>query len=324
MLPALVSKLLRDARWPLLVVCVLLFIFSGLWVKIAQRITTEIAPFFTILGAAQGIGKEVFDEVVFKGPGKITQAVLGGSDIQFERPDDFLAVELLHPVVVILITVWAVGRGGAAVAGEIDRGTMELLLSQPVPRSRLILAHFIVDCVTIPAICLSIYAGTQLGLYLVGPFVVDYSILEKLPPNARALVKKGPPELAVHADRQPAALVNLAALTLALSGLAVFVSSLGRSRTRAVGAAGLGAIVMFTANVLGQLYEGASAIRPFTAFYYYQPQVVWLKRDWSANLSQAWGFGGEVPGALVLALTGLAGYAAAAIVFERRDIPAPL
>ena len=324
MFVTLVSKLLRDCRWPLLVVCTLLFIFSGLWVKIAQRITTEIAPFFTILGAAQGIGKEVFDEVVFKGPGKITQAVLGGSDIQFERPDDFLAVELLHPVVVILITVWAVGRSGAAIAGEIDRGTMELLLSQPVPRSRLILAHFLVDCVTIPTICLSIYAGTQLGLYLVGPFEVDYSILAKLPPNAQAFVQQGPPELVVHADRQPAALLNLAALAFALSGLTMLVSALGRSRTRSIGVAGLGAIIMFTANVMGQLYEGAAAIRPLTAFYYYQPQLVWLKRDWSANLTQAWGFGGAVPGALVLMLVGLASYSAAVAIFDRRDIPAPL
>ena len=37
----------------------------------------------------------------------------------------------------------------AAVSGELDRGTLELLLSQPVPRNRLILAHFLVDLVVI-------------------------------------------------------------------------------------------------------------------------------------------------------------------------------
>ena len=75
----LVRKLLRDSRWPLLAVCVLLFVFSAFWVKIAQRVTTEIAPFFLILGKAQGAIKDLLDEVVFKGPGKIPQAVLGGS-----------------------------------------------------------------------------------------------------------------------------------------------------------------------------------------------------------------------------------------------------
>ena len=45
-----VRKLLRDIRWPLLVVWLLLFSFSGLWVKIAHSVTTEIAPFFNTLG----------------------------------------------------------------------------------------------------------------------------------------------------------------------------------------------------------------------------------------------------------------------------------
>src|SRR6476661_5267500 len=94
----LVRKLLRDVRWPLLAVCVLLFAFSGFWVKIAQRVTTELAPFFLILGKAQGVQKDVIDEVVFRGPGKISQAVMGGSEINSERLNDFLAVELLHPV----------------------------------------------------------------------------------------------------------------------------------------------------------------------------------------------------------------------------------
>jgi ABC-2 type transport system permease protein len=46
----LVRKLLRDVRWPLLAVCVLLFVFSAFWVKVAQRVTTEIAPFFLAIG----------------------------------------------------------------------------------------------------------------------------------------------------------------------------------------------------------------------------------------------------------------------------------
>ena len=38
----LVRKLLRDSRWPLLVVCLLLFVFSLIWVGIAKKVTTEI------------------------------------------------------------------------------------------------------------------------------------------------------------------------------------------------------------------------------------------------------------------------------------------
>ena len=54
-------------------------------------------------------------------------------------------------------------------AGELDRGTMELLLAQPLSRPRLILAHFGVDLVVIPLLCLSLWGGTCLGTWLVGP-----------------------------------------------------------------------------------------------------------------------------------------------------------
>ena len=322
----LVGKLLRDARWPLLAVCALLFIFSALWVKIAQRVTTEIAPFFSVLGQAQGIGKEVFDEVLFKGPGKVSQAVMGGADIQFERPNDFLAVELLHPVVVILAGLWAVGRAGAALAGELDRGTLELLLSQPVPRHRLVAAHLLVDAVVIPAVCLSVWAGTRTGLALVGPFDVDYSVLTKLPPQVQAFVKKGPPTLAVDAGRQGFALVNLAALMYAQSGLTMLISAATRSRTRAVGVATLAGVLMFAANVVGQLWDAAAVVRPLTVFFYYQPQQIWLAGVWTVDLGTVWPAAGHVPvpAVGVLGVTGAAGYLAAGWWFGRRDLPAPL
>ncbi len=323
----LVRKLLRDVRWPLLAVCVILFVFSAFWVKIAQRVTTEIAPFFLIIGQAQGISPEVFDEVIFKGPGKISQAVMGGADVKFDRPNDFLAVELLHPVVVILASLWAVSRAASAVSGEIDRGTMELLLSQPVPRGRLVLAHLAVDVLVIPALCLSIVAGTQLGLWLVGPFEVDYSVLDKLPPQARFFAHKGPPVLDVSAARQGWAVLNLAGLVFAVSGLSMAVSSVGRSRWRALGVAALVVVLMFVANVIGQLWDEAAFVRPATVFYYYQPQRIWLDGSWTTELGHAWADGKPLVRVNVLAVligVGAAGYLVAWRVFTRRDLPAPL
>jgi ABC-2 type transport system permease protein len=331
----LVRKLLRDVRWPLLAVCVILFVFSAFWVKIAQRVTTEIAPFFLLIGQAQGIGKEVFDEVVFKGPGKVSQAVMGGADIQFDRPNDFLAVELLHPVVVILASLWAVSRAASAVSGEIDRGTMELLLSQPVPRGRLVLAHLIVDALVIPAVCLSIVGGTQLGLWMVGPFEVNYEPLERAMEKQRQerriplLIKlpTGPKHLDVSAGRQGWAVLNLAGLAFAISGLSMAISATGRSRWRALGVAALVVVLMFVANVIGQLWDDAAFVRPATVFYYYQPQKVWLDAVWAVDLGDAWAGGRPLARVNVLAVlfgVGAAGYLVGWRVFTRRDLPAPL
>ena len=39
-----------------------------------------------------------------------------------------------HPFILLLISIWAIGRGSAAVAAEVERGTLDLLLSRPIPR----------------------------------------------------------------------------------------------------------------------------------------------------------------------------------------------
>ena len=330
----LVRKLLRDVRPALIAVCVLLFLFAGLWVKITQRVTAEITPFFNTVARVAQLPPKLFEDVLFRGPGKVSQAVLGGADLRFEKPMDFLAVGLLHPVVLILSTVWAIGRAGGAVAGEIDRGTMELLLSQPVPRNRLILAHFLVDCAVIPVLCLSFYAGTQFGLWAVGPFVIDYSAVRavmarEVPPGVLGSigVPAEPEVLVVSGRPQLPALTNLAALLFALSGLTMALSAFGRSRWKVIGYGVLVGLVMFIANVLGQLWDDAAFVRPFTVFYYYQPQKIMLRDQWTADLAAVWNGHspvGPVPVVGVLLAVGAVGYLVALRTFTRRDLPAPL
>lgn len=321
----LVRKLLRDVRPALAIVCLILFIFAGLWVKITQRVTAEITPFFNIVAKQARLDKKLFEEVLFRGPGKISQAVLGGADLQFEKPNDFLAVGMLHPVVLTLACVWAVGRSAGAIAGEIDRGTMELLLSQPVPRNRLILAHLIVDGIVIPVLGLSFFAGTQFGLWAVGPFTVDYTSVRKL--NLPFPIPTEPEVMDVSGRPEFPALANLAALMFAISGITLAFSARGRSRWKVTGFAFLAVVVMFIANVLGQLWEEAGFLRPFTVFYYYQPQKIMLRDEWSVDPGVVWNGGAPLLGLPVvgmLLMVGAAGYLVAVRVFTKRDLPAPL
>src|SRR5262249_51269934 len=90
--------------------------------------------------------------------------------------------------------VWAVGRAAGAIAGELDRGTMELLLAQPLPRWRLLLAHLLVDLITIPALCLSLWGGTALGCWLIGPIQLrDPGLKTKPPTPAQTVVLEAGP-----------------------------------------------------------------------------------------------------------------------------------
>ncbi len=323
----LVRKLLRDVRPALIVVCIVLFVFATFWVKITQRVTVEISPVFDTVARAFG-DKNLFQDVLFKGPGKVSQAALGWGDLNFERPNDFLAMGMLHPIVLTLCVVWAVGRAAGAVAGELDRGTMELLMSQPVPRNRLILAHFIVDLVVLPTICLAFFAGTQFGLAIVGDFIPDYGTLKSLKgPGGRTIpfqIPENPTPLEVSGLGEFTGLMNTFAMMFAVSGITIMLSAAGRSRGKVTGLAVLIVVVMFVANTIGQLWEPAGFVRPLTLFFYYQPQKAMLDGNWMVDVGKAWSGAPSVSGAGTLITVGALGYLIALRVFTRRDLPAPL
>src|SRR6516165_2606683 len=58
---------------------------------------------------------------------------MGGAAMDFSSLS-FQVMFWNHPFVMLLICLWAISRGSAAVAGEIERGTLDVTLSRPVTR----------------------------------------------------------------------------------------------------------------------------------------------------------------------------------------------
>ncbi|HJZ94066.1 MAG TPA: ABC transporter permease subunit [Gemmataceae bacterium] len=322
MTPVLYLKLLRDVRLPLVAVCLLLAGFGGLWVKVTERVTTQITPLLTTVAQMQHMPGSFFHDIFFRGPGKLIQTFLGGEDVKFVDPQDTLAVGPMHPMVVAILCIWAVGRAAGAIAGEIDRGTMELLLAQPAARKKVILAHLLVDATVIPILCFAFFAGIYVGTEVVGEFTVKpgvYHELKMTPPDPLPSYKVNPWGLLPG-------MWNMVALLFAVSGYTMWISSAGSSRNKVLGLAILITLVQFLVNVFGQLWEGIAFLRPFTVFYYYQPQTINSKGRWTADPGLAWT--GEslisLPVIAVLVAVGVIGYAMALRTFVRRDIPAPL
>src|SRR6516164_2920577 len=148
-------KVLRDLRWPLLFVGLLLFAFQMLWAKVTDRIVGELLPAFR----KQRIDVDFITKTLFKGPGQIIQTIMGGEMIHLNNPMEMLTIAYVHPFTQIVLCVWAIGRAAGALAGEMDKGTMELLLAQPISRRQIVLSHIAVDLVTIPLLCLCVFAG---------------------------------------------------------------------------------------------------------------------------------------------------------------------
>jgi ABC-2 type transport system permease protein len=303
----LFGKLVRDVRGALLVVMLLLFGFQCLWAKITQRIIAELLPSITpFLPLLQ------LRDILFKGPGKLMQTLMGGESIHLDRALDMLSIGYVHPLVQTIFCIWAIGRAAGAISGEIDRGTMELLLAQPLARWRVIAAHLGVDLLVIPLLCLSMWGGNWLGTWLVGMQQVG------APSGSSNFVDPtvlGP------------ALWNAAALLFAISGYTMALSAAGRFRTRVLGIAVLVTRVQFLVNVVGQLWDVFDPLRQLTVFYYYQPQQIILANRWTVEVGKGWGSGAalaSVPMVAVLFGVGVVGYAIALGSFCRRDLPAPL
>jgi ABC-2 type transport system permease protein len=285
----LFRKILRDLRWPWLGTAFILTLFEALWVKITDRVTHEVIP--AILAK---IPKADLFSILFQDSGKLLQVVLGGEAIDLSKTGDLLSVGYVHPLPQTILLVWALGRGAGALAGELERGTMELLVAQPIARWRIVTTQLFVDLATIPALALCMFLGTLLGAYLVplnNPHLYDYW----------------------------KAVVLAASLGFALTGLTIAISSLGRSRWRVLTWAIALALVMSLLNILAQLWDALEPYRPLSIFYYYQPQYTILKNQWSVPVG-----GVQIPMLVVLLGVGCAGYAFAIWRFTKRDLPAPL
>ena len=59
----------------------------------------------------------VFDEE----SGKMIEKLIGGDRITIGQGLDSLSIGYVHPLLLTMLSVWAIGRAAGAIAGELDR-----------------------------------------------------------------------------------------------------------------------------------------------------------------------------------------------------------
>jgi ABC-2 type transport system permease protein len=114
-----------------------------------------------------------------------------------------------HPFIFLLLSIWAIGRGSAAVAAEVERGTMDLLLSRPISRWLYLTSGVIVSLVGLFVLAGALMAGASIA--------VRYNVLRQRPDSWAML--------------RPA--LNLAALGVPIYGYTLLASALDHVRWRA-------------------------------------------------------------------------------------------
>jgi ABC-2 type transport system permease protein len=68
-----------------------------------------------------------------------------------------------HPFILLIICIWAIGRGSFAVGAEVERGTLDLILSRPVPRWSYLLSHVLIAVFGLYFLALALAAGARVG-----------------------------------------------------------------------------------------------------------------------------------------------------------------
>lgn len=196
------------------------------------------------------------------------------------------ALGFAHPIPIALVGVYTLGFPIAAVAGERQRGTLEVLLARPIGRRELYATVLVATLGLVIACVTAIVAGVILGAIVSG-------VAGQLPPWTLF-----------------ACWVNAVALHAALAtvGLAASVSF-----DRLGTAVGLGiglTIAWYAMEFLGALWPAISWMRPLSLFHYLQAAEVLAGRIDPGNLA-------------VLAGVGLVAIAAGLVIFPRRDLAAP-
>ncbi len=106
----------------------------------------------------------------------------GIDQISFNTLERFLSIELFGTTWPLLAITFAMARAGAALSGEIEKGTMSILLSQPVKRTGIYLGQYLSGLLAILAfVYITIFAAIPIAaIYNIGFHAQNFAILAVL------------------------------------------------------------------------------------------------------------------------------------------------
>jgi beta-exotoxin I transport system permease protein len=260
------GKTIRDLRWP------------TFWVAVALA---AIAGYFTLLYPTYS---KSFDlQSLLDSMPPAMKALIGGQFADVSTVNGFLNIELFPLILPAVLAGYATAMGTGITAGEESRGTIDVLLSYPIERWRMIVEKAAAVVLSLAVIAAAMWAGAVGG-------AVGSSSTIQAPYVAAGLF-----------------LATLLALDFGALGLLIAAAT-GR-RSAAIGITVALLVVMYFMNALAPIIDSLNAVKQLSLFYWY------LEGDPLRS--------GLVGGdAVVLAVVALMLFALSLVAFERRNLSA--
>jgi ABC-2 type transport system permease protein len=222
----IVLKTLFDRRRSLLFWCIGLILLGAI-----------LLAFFPVIRDATFISEylEAFPEEFL--------ALFAGEVTDYTSPEGYLNGELFFLMYPLLLLVFAVGFGSGAVAGEEEKGTLDLLLSNPLQRWRVVLEKYL--------------AMLIFGLILIFVFWATIAI-------GGAIIDMG-----LNLLRLAAICFSGFLLAMAFGSVALAIGCARGKAGIAVGMGGALGVYAYMLNALAPLIDWLEPFQVASPFYYY-------------------------------------------------------
>lgn len=223
-------------------------------------------------------GQEEFNDIMKDMPDAL-KALMGAEDLV--SPVGYLNSQLFQMMLPALFLIFAIGRGGEWIAGEERKGTLEMLLANPVSRARVVAERSVALAVMVVLLGVVLFAGVAGGAALVGMEIGIYELL--------------------------AACLALTLLAVAFGEIGLFLGAFTGKKSLSVGITSAIAVAGFFLATLAPVVDVLEPFEKYSPFYYY------LGNNPLIN-------GVDLLHTIVLIAIALVATVAAAAGFERRDL----
>lgn len=263
-------KTAREARLLLVITTVAVLLLEVLLVGLTEQLSDQLRQMWTQMPFVQ----------------RLVRTLLGADFGDMVGPTGFLSIGYAHPILFACMWTFILASCSRSIAGEIDRGTADLLLTLPVSRRSVYASSSMVYLFAGVPLC----AAAPIGMWI-GTRIID---LSEQPDLARLSMMS----------------FSLAALYVCVTGAAMLASSVFSRRGPAIAVVLGWLMASFLMNFLGQLWSAFERLGVIGVLHYYRPLPVIRSGElpWSD-------LGALAGGGVVFWLIGL-------WRFSRRDIPA--
>ena len=213
----------------------------------------------------------------------IVKTALGGDMLQSGSMSALLTIGYQHPFVMFLYMLYAVGTPTGLLTGEVQRGTMELILSRPVTKTQVYLCAMILTLAGMFALVTVMFLGTVAAVQI-------YEFSEPIPLNLFFRIA-----------------VNAGLLAGTFGAFALLCAAAFGRLYSAIGVAVAFLTINYFVAIVAEWWPTLHFLRKATLFYLIYYSNLWL----------AW----PVENMAKLAAILIAAAATGAVVWRRRDLP---